>query len=150
MGSAITHILLPDRWLGFGCPLVKREREKEREREREAGYFAIISSWKIMWLYIWTNPIIQRCYVPRLAEIGPVDLAKISNKINVFSHFCFHLPLEKDVAIHLKRLKFPSPRMFCAKIGWNCITNDVNVFSLLNFHYYLPSEKGEALHPSML
>ena len=41
------------------------------------------------------------------------------NFVNVFSLFPNYLPLEKGGALHLKKLESPSPRMFCAKFGWN-------------------------------
>ena len=41
------------------------------------------------------------------------------NLINVFSLFCYHLHLEKGVALHLNNLNPFQTKMLCAKFGWN-------------------------------
>ena len=41
------------------------------------------------------------------------------NFVNVFSLFCNNLPLQQDLALHLNNFQSPSPRMICAKFGWN-------------------------------
>mgnify|MGYP003691681831 CR=1 FL=1 len=74
------------------------------------------------------------------------------NFVNVFSQFRNYLPLEKGGVLHLKKLESPTPKdascQFWLKLAqWFCrrrYLNFVNVFSL--FHYYLPLEKGGALH----
>ena len=45
------------------------------------------------------------------------------NFVYVFSLFCNYLPLEKHVALYLKKLESPFPRMLCAKFGWNWLHN---------------------------
>ena len=77
------------------------------------------------------------------------------NYVNVFSLFRYYLPLEKGVALHLKKLEFPSPNdALCQvwlKLGqWflRRFLKFVNVFSL--FHYYLTLDKGGALHSNKL
>ena len=63
---------------------------------------------------------------------------------------------EKLLVLHLKKLKFPSPKDALCQ-GWLKLAqwfwrrrflNFVNVFSL--FHYYLPLEKGGTLHLNKL
>ena len=71
---------------------------------------------------------------------------------NVVSLFRYYLPLEKGVALHLNKCDSPPPKnalcQFWLKLSqWflrRRFLNFVNVFSL--FRYYLPSEKGMALH----
>ena len=41
------------------------------------------------------------------------------NFVNIFSLFCYYLPLEKGMVLHLKNLNPLHPRMLCAKFGWN-------------------------------
>ena len=60
--------------------------------------------------------------------------------------FCNYLPLEKGVALHLHKLKYPSPKDACAKFG--CVSGEdflkfVNAFSL--FIIISPLEKGVGL-----
>ena len=61
----------------------------------------------------------DRCFVPRLVEIGPVVLEKkFLNFTNVLSLFRNYLPLEKDMALHLNKLESPTPKdALCAKFG---------------------------------
>jgi hypothetical protein len=49
--------------------------------------------------------------VPSLVKIGPVVLEKkILNDPIPFLHFCDYLPFEKDLALYLNKLQFPSPK----------------------------------------
>ena len=43
---------------------------------------------------------------------------RIFNFINIFSLFCNHLPLEKDVVLYLNKLNSLYPRMLCTKFNW--------------------------------
>ena len=72
--------------------------------------------------------------------------------INVFSLFCNYLHLEKGMALHLNKLDSSSPKDALCQ-AWLKLTlwflrrrffKFVNIFSL--FPYYLPLEKGMALH----
>ena len=90
--------------------------------------------------------------MPSLVEIGPVVMEKrILNVINVFFLFPNYIPLEKDRALHLKKLESPSPKdalcqvwLKLAQWFWRRrFLNFVNVFSL--FRNYLPLGKGGAL-----
>ena len=51
----------------------------------------------------------QECFVSSLVETGHVVLEKkgFFYFVNVFSLFGNHLPLEKDVVLHLNKLEFP-------------------------------------------
>ena len=59
--------------------------------------------------------------------------------VNVFTVIPYYLPLERDVALHLNKLEFPSPKdalcqiqMFkLAQSFWRSFLNLVNVFSIL-------------------
>ena len=44
---------------------------------------------------------------------------KMFSVINVFSQFCYYLPLEKVVALHLNKLERPLPEDAFCGIGWN-------------------------------
>ena len=55
-------------------------------------------------------PITQGCFVPSLVEIGPVILKKIFKVRQYISLFPYYLPLEKGVALHLKKLESSSPK----------------------------------------
>ena len=75
--------------------------------------------------------------------------------VNVISLFRNYLPLEKGGALHLNKLESPSPNdalcqvwLELAQWFWRRFFNFVNVFSL--FCYYLPLEKGGALHLNKL
>ena len=65
-------------------------------------------------------------FVPSLVEIGPVVLKKtyFFNFLNVFTLYRKYLPLGKDMALHLKKLKSPLPEdaLICAKFGWNWVS----------------------------
>ena len=86
----------------------------------------------------------QGCIVPRLADF-----------INEVSLFGNHLPFEKGWALHLNKLEFPSSKdalcqvwLIFGSMVLKKIFIDVSVFSL--FRYYLPLEKGMALHSNKL
>ena len=53
----------------------------------------------------WTN--IQGSFVPSLNQISPVVFF---NYINIFSLLGYYLPLEKGMALHLKKPELPSPK----------------------------------------
>ena len=78
-------------------------------------YFVIISAWKRVGPFIWTNlhplhPL--ECFVPSLVEIGPQWFLRrrFFNFVNVFSLIRNYLPLEKGGALHLNKLKSPTPK----------------------------------------
>ena len=56
--------------------------------------------------------------MPSLVEIGSVVLEKkiFFNFVNVFSLFRNYLPFEKDGALHLNKLDFPSPKDALCKV----------------------------------
>ena len=74
------------------------------------------------------------------------------NFVNVFSLFRNYLPFWKGGTLFWTKLNPHHSLILCAKIGWNWLSgsgeedffNFVNVIS--TFHYYLPLEKGGALH----
>ena len=93
-----------------------------------------------------------------MVEIGSVVLEmKILKFINVILLFCSYLPLEKGVALHLKKkiLGSPSPNdALCQvwlKFGlwfYRKIFKFINV--ILLFRCFLPLEKGRALYLNKL
>ena len=74
----------------------------------------------------------------------------------VISYICNYLPLEKSGALHLNKLESPLPKDALCQVWLKLVKwfwrrrflNFVNVFSL--FRYYLPLEKGGALHLNKL
>ena len=73
-----------------------------------------------------------------------------------FLLFRNYLPLEKGGALHLNKLKSPSAkdalRQVWLKLAqWFYRRRFLNIFNLiLHFRYYLPLEKGVALHLNKL
>ena len=82
-----------------------------------------------------------------LVEIGKVVLKKrIFIFVNVFFLFCKYLPFENSVALYLKMLDIPYPRLLSAKFMWNWFWRRFfkffNVFSL--FCNYAPLGNGRS------
>ena len=80
---------------------------------------------------------------------GEGRFLKISNIIFCFSHFCYYLRFDKDVAHHLNKLY---PRMLCAKFRWNWPSACGEEFLkkkifiiILHVRFYLPLELRVAL-----
>ena len=105
---------------------------------------------RIEWFFIWTNliPLNPRVWLKFAQWFWRRGFL---NFVNVFSLFCYYLPLEKGIALHLNKLESPSTKnalcQVCLKLTqwfWRRrFLNFVNVFSL--FRNYLPLEKGGAL-----
>ena len=67
--------------------------------------------WEINGPFIYKNPFTQGCFVTTLVKIAPVILEKcFFNFVKVFSLFCYYLPLEKGVALHLNKFESLSPK----------------------------------------
>ena len=134
-------------------------------------YFVIISSWKKVGPFIWTNlsPHHPRMHCYKFGWNWPsgswedlfnfiIVFSLFRNYLpleNVFSLFHNYLPLVKDGVLHLNKLEFPSPKDALCQVWfkltqwfWRRFLNFVNVFS--QFHYYLPLKKGGALHLNKL
>ena len=105
-----------------------------------------------------STPFTQVPFVPSLEEISPVGLQKIF-KFHFkmyFHYFVIILPLEKEMALHLKKLESPSPQdalfqvwLKLAQWFWRrTFLNFMNVYLL--FRNYLPLEKGMALYLNKL
>ena len=115
-------------------------------------FFVIVSPRKSAWPFIGTNlkPLHPRmlCAIS-LVEIGTIVLEKkICQCIFAFYNF---LPLEKGVALHLKKIESPSSKDAFIQVWlklvpwcWRRFLNFINVFTL--FHDYLSLEKGMDLH----
>jgi hypothetical protein len=78
--------------------------------------FVVISLFKRTWSIIWT--VLNSLYPRRIWTHFDWNWPAGSEKkifqepktISVFSLFCYHLPLEKDIDIHLNNFKSPFPR----------------------------------------
>ena len=84
--------------------------------------FVIITSWKRVWPFIWTNlnalqPRRHCCKFGWNLD-GCFWRRRFFNFVNVFLLFQNYLPLEKDGALNLKNLNPLHPRMLCAKTQW--------------------------------
>ena len=120
-------------------------------------YFVIISPWKRVWPFIWTNlnPIHPRMLCANFGWNWLMVL-KIFKVCPCIFDILLSFPFEKGVALHLNKLKPPSPKdalcqvwLKLAQWFWRRgFLNFVNVFSL--FRNYLPMEKGGALHLNKL
>ena len=92
--------------------------------------------------------------MPSLFEIGPVVLEKkISNFVSLFSLFCYHLPLEKFMALHLNKFESLSHKNALCQVWfklalWFCRRRFLNLVNV--FYNYFPLEKGMALHLNKL
>ena len=72
-------------------------------------------------------------FVPSVVESGPVFWRWFLNTVNVCSLFCYYLPLEKGVPLHLNKFKSPSPKATWLKLAqwfwrrkWKCEKWKVN------------------------
>ena len=98
-------------------------------------FFVIISPWKRMWHFIWTNlnPIHPRMVLPSLVEIGPIVLEKKILSM-YFRYFVICSLWIRAWPFILTNLNPFHPRMFCAKFGRNLPSGsgeeDENVKSL--------------------
>ena len=60
-------------------------------------------------------PFTQGWFVLSLIEMVLLVLQKKIFIFSVFSLFCYYLPFDKGVPLHLNTLESPPPRMICAK-----------------------------------
>ena len=87
----------------------------------------------------------------KFVKIGPVVLRRFYKIINVFSPYSYYLPLEKGLALHLKKSESASLKDALNQVRlkfalWflrKKLLKFVNVISL--FLYYIPLDKGVAL-----
>ena len=58
------------------------------------------------------------------------------NFVNVFSLFCYYLPLENGVVLYLSKLESPlNPRMLCANFCWNWPSRFLEDFQILSMYF---------------
>ena len=98
-------------------------------------HYVIISPWKRAGPFIWThlNPLHVRMLC---TKFGWNWLRRrFFNFVNVFSLFCNYFPLEKDKALHMYKLEFPSPKDGCSKFGWNWLSGFEEDFLILSMHF---------------
>ena len=84
--------------------------------------FAIISPWKRVGPFIWTNlnPLHPRMIYAKFGWIWPSGSKEdFLNFVNVFSQFHNYLPLEKDGALSLRKLKSCSPKDTLCQVWLN-------------------------------
>ena len=72
-------------------------------------YFIIISPQKRAWLLISSSPKDALCQVWLKLALWFLR-RRFLKFVNIFSLFPYYLPLEKGVALHLNKLKSPSPK----------------------------------------
>ena len=127
----------------------------------EIYYFAIISPWMKLWPYIWTklNPFYPRMLCAMFSwnlPSGSGDLRKSFKILNRNLLFRYYLPSKKDVALHLNKLKSTLPKDALCQVWlklaqWFWRRRFLNILNRnLLFRYYLPLEKGVALHLNKL
>ena len=100
---------------------------------------------------------IKGCFVPNLVEIGPVVLKRgFLNILNIILLFCYYLPLEKGMVLHLNKHKSPSSKDALGQVWmklaqWFWRRRFLNILNRnLLFYYYVPLKKGVALHLTKL
>ena len=67
-------------------------------------------------------PLTHGCFVPSMVEIGPMILEKVFLSSSLYCHsfvFCYYLPLENGVVLHLNKLKSLHSMMLCTTFDWN-------------------------------
>ena len=91
----------------------------------------------------------QGCLVPSLVEIGPLVLElKKLNLVNVFSLFCYFLPLKKDGGPLFEKIKFPSPKNALCQVWLKLVLHMVlDKKVLLNFRYFVIISPSEMAGP---
>ena len=104
-------------------------------------YFSILSPWKWVGPFIWTdlNPLYQRMLCAMFGWNGPIGSKEDFKKnFNILSLFCYYLPFENGMALHLKNWNYVNHGMLCAKFGWNwpCGSGDFKIFSM-HFCYFI-------------
>ena len=100
-------------------------------------------------------PFTQGCIVHILVEIGSVVLEKnifFFNFVNVFSLFCYYLPLEEDRALHLNKIEIPSSKDALCQV-WLKLAQWFRrrrflKFRLCFFRYFLIISLGKGRVPS--
>ena len=99
-------------------------------------YFVVISPWKRVWPFIFTNlnTLNQGCFASSLFILTQWFLIRrFLNFVNVYSLFRNYLPLEKGLDSH-------HPSMLCAKFGWNWPSGsweeDISISSMY-FRYFV-------------
>ena len=91
----------------------------------------------------------RRATVLQLTCVLSLNWLKLAYFIYVFSLFRYYLPLEKGVALHLKK-PFTQDTLckVCLKLAQWFWRSFINAFSL--FRYYFPLEDGVVLHLNKL
>ena len=122
--------------------------------------FVIISPWKRARNFIWTNLHLlhPRMLCANFGWICPSGSGEtvFVKFVNVFSQFCYYLPLEKGRALHSNKLEFPTHRNALRQVWLNLaqwfwrrrFSKSVHVF--LQFCNFLPLKKGGALNLNKL
>ena len=64
------------------------------------------------------NPLYQSIHSAKFNWDWPCDSGDFFKVYTIILLFCYYLPLEKDVALHLNRFESTSPKDY-AKFGWN-------------------------------
>ena len=73
------------------------------------------------------------------------------NIFNIILLFCYHLSLEKGVALHLNKILFPLSKDALCQVWmklaqWFWRRRFLNMFNIILHFYYIPLEKGMTFH----
>ena len=122
-------------------------------------YFVIISPWKRVGPFIWTNlnPSPKNALFQVWLKLAQwFWRRRIFNVVNIFLLFCNYLPLEKDRALHLNKLESPSTKNALCQV-WlkfaHVVLEKIFLISSRYFHYFViisPWKKSRALHLNKL
>ena len=115
------------------------------------------SSSKRLRSIIWTilNPLYPRMLCAKFGWIwltgSGEDYWNLSMYFHYFLFIINYLPFEKDGDLHLNKHECPSPKILCAKFGWNWPTGSSEDFKILSMYFryffnYLPLGKCGVLH----
>ena len=89
-------------------------------------YFVIISPWKRLGPFIWTNlnPLHPCMLCAKFrCKLTQWFSRRFFNFVNVISLFRSYLSLEKGIHfVHLNKIEIPPPKDTCAKFGWNWLS----------------------------
>ena len=92
--------------------LIKRKKSLSTLRELNGSFFA--QTW---------IPFTQRCFVPSLVEIGPVDFSTGEENFKIssiyFRYFVTISTWKRTELFNWTNLNPRFPMMICAKFGWN-------------------------------
>ena len=98
----------------IGPVVLKRRIFKISSTYMYFRYFLIISPWKRVGPYIWTNLNSVQVWLKLTQLFWRRRFLNLTNVPGIFAFFCYHIPLEKDAILHCNKLSSPLPKNgFC-------------------------------------